>query len=176
MFHFLQPERPRGEAERDTGTLRTGRRAHRFTGARTNTTRGCAGRGGLQRWPDALGGLGHASRPSELAPIGAGCCRADCHSHADSTPCRVFPSPYGRLLTRKGVRPHFKGLSPSTSHTTPLRTLTSTQENGSRCAAQRAGGRLAVYRRKETAERVPLASTCVASCSPVVQLPLSAPD
>ena len=90
--------RPRGAAERDTGTLRTGRLAHRFTGARTNTTRGCAGRGGLQRWPDALGGLGHASRPSELAPIGAGCSQADCHSHADSTPCRVCPCPYGRLL------------------------------------------------------------------------------
>jgi len=23
---------------------------------------------------------------------------ADCHSHADSTPCRVCPSPYGRLV------------------------------------------------------------------------------
>ena len=32
--------------------------------------------------------------------------------------------------TKKGTVPFFKGLIPSTSHTTPLRTSTSTQENG----------------------------------------------
>ena len=85
-------------------------------------------------------------------------------------PCRVSPIPYGRLLTRKrGTVPFLEGSIPSTSHTAPLRTSTSTQENGSRCAAQRVGGRLAVVRRKETAERVPLASTCVGSRSPVGQ-------
>jgi hypothetical protein len=71
----------------------------------------------------------------------------------------------------------------------PLHKSTSTEENGSGCAAQQVGGSLAVYRRKgpgeraplastcvasrylrETAERAPLASTCVASCSPVMQL------
>ena len=78
-------------------------RAHRFTGCRKNTTRGSAGRGGLQRWPNGLEGMGHASRPSELAPSGAACRLAACHSHADSTPCRVFPTPYGRLLTRRRI-------------------------------------------------------------------------
>jgi hypothetical protein len=28
----------------------------------------------LQRWPEGLGARGHARRPSELAPIGRGCC------------------------------------------------------------------------------------------------------
>jgi len=83
-------------------TARQGR-AQRFTGIRKNATRGSAGRGGLHRWPDGIEGLGHASRPSELAPSGAACCLADCHSHADSTPCRVFPPPYGRLLTRRRI-------------------------------------------------------------------------
>ena len=73
---------------------------------------------------------------------------------------------------KKGTVPFFKGLILSTSHTTPLRASTSTQESGSRCAAQRVGGRLAVYRRKDAAERVPLASTCVACRSPVIQLSL----
>ena len=31
-------------------------------------------------WSEALRGLDHASRASELAPIGGGCCLADCHS------------------------------------------------------------------------------------------------
>ena len=91
--------------ERRLPHRRTGRqgRAHRFTGSRKNTIRGSAGRGGLQRWPDGLEGMGHASRPSELAPSGAACCLAACHSHADSTPCRVFPTPYGRLLARNRI-------------------------------------------------------------------------
>ena len=88
------------------------------TGVRRNATRGPCGRvgcsqvhrgsdkhdtglrrtGRLAKVAGKTGGVGHASRPSELAPIGAGCSQADCHSHADSTPCRVCPSPYGRLL------------------------------------------------------------------------------
>ena len=45
---------------------------------------------------------------------------------------------------------------------------TSTQENGARCAAQRLGGRLVVWGLRETAERAPIASTCVACRSPIV--------
>ena len=63
-------------------------RAHRFTGGRKNTTRGSAGRGGLQRWPDGLEDMGHASRPSELAPSGAACCLAACHFHEKATRCQ----------------------------------------------------------------------------------------
>jgi hypothetical protein len=117
--------------------------------ARGNTTRGCDERVGVLTGSPVAGGA-WGLRPRK-APLGARAQSAVVAvvpivtRYADSTPCRVCPSPYGRLLTRKGVRPHFKRLSPSTSHTTPLRTLTSTPENGSRCAAQRAGGRLAVY-------------------------------
>ena len=110
--------------------------------------------------------------PRSSRPIGGGCCRADCHSLRRWVPASRPAVPlHTETSTKKGTVPFFKGLIPSTSHTTPLRTSTSTQENGSRCAAQRVGGRLAVYRRKETAERVPLASTCVACRSPVIQLP-----
>jgi len=52
----------------------------------------------------------------------------------------------------------------------PLCASTSTEENGSGWAAQRLGGRLDVCRRRETAERAPIASTPVASRSPIVQL------
>jgi len=62
-------------------------------GARRNATRGFSGRGALQRWPERLGAWGHARRPSELAPIGADCCLADCHSHAAEPPHRVPPRP-----------------------------------------------------------------------------------
>ena len=58
--------------------------------------RGFDGRGALQRWPEGLGAWGHARRPSELAPIGGGCCRADCHSHAAEPPHRVSPRPSTR--------------------------------------------------------------------------------
>ena len=79
----------------------------------------------------------------------------------------------GRInALKKGTVPFFKRLMLRTPHMAPLRTSTSTQESGSRCAAQRVGGRLAVYRRKDAAERVPLASTCVACRSPVIQLSL----
>ena len=59
-------------------------------GAEKRATRGCVERGALQRWPEGLGAWGHARRPSELAPIGGGCCLADCHSHVDSAPYRAF--------------------------------------------------------------------------------------
>jgi len=74
----------RGSEKHDTGFRRTGRLAK------------------VAGW---TGGLGHATRPSELAPIAGGCCLGVWHSHADSTPCRVFPSPYGRLLAPNGPGP-----------------------------------------------------------------------
>ncbi len=48
-------------------------------------------------WSEALGGLDHASRASELAPIGAGCCLADCHSLRRLHPMTGFfrAPPYG---------------------------------------------------------------------------------
>ena len=49
------------------------------------------------------------------------------------------------------------------------RAWTCTEENGSGWAAQRLGGRLDVWRLRETAERAPIASTPVASRSPVMQ-------
>ena len=122
------------------------------------------GRRGLG--PEATQGAPRSSRP-----IGGGCFRADCHSLRRLHPISRLSDPlWTTPHTKKGTVPFFKGLMLSTSHTTPPRTSTSTQENGSRCAAQRAGGRLAVYQRKVTAERVPLASTCVGSRSPVAQL------
>ena len=66
-----------GTAERDAGLRRTGRLAK------------VAGR---------TASRGHARRPSELAPIGGGCCLADCHSHADSAPHRAPPCPSVRLI------------------------------------------------------------------------------
>ena len=63
------------------------------TGAPANTTRGFDGRGALQMWPDGLRARGHARRPSELAPIGAGCCLADCHSHAAESNTPPPPTP-----------------------------------------------------------------------------------
>jgi hypothetical protein len=50
-----------------------------------------------------------------------------------------------------------------------LRASISTEENGSGWVAQRLGGRLVVCRLEETAERAPIASTPVASRSPVNQ-------
>ena len=51
-------------------------------------------------WSDALEGLDHASRASELAPIGADYCLADCHSHVDSARYRAFfrAPPYGDMI------------------------------------------------------------------------------
>ncbi len=48
-------------------------------------------------WSEALGDLDHASRASELAPIGAGCCLADCHSLRRLHPMTGFfrAPPYG---------------------------------------------------------------------------------
>jgi hypothetical protein len=48
-------------------------------------------------WSEALGGLDHASRASELAPICGGCCRADCHSLRRLHPMTRFfrAPPYG---------------------------------------------------------------------------------
>ena len=62
----------RGAAERDAGVQRTGRLAK------------------VAGWTASRG---HARRPSELAPIGAGCRQADCHSHAAEPPHRVPPRP-----------------------------------------------------------------------------------
>ncbi len=48
-------------------------------------------------WSEALGGLDHASLASELAPIGGGCCLADCHSLRRLHPMTGFfrAPPYG---------------------------------------------------------------------------------
>ena len=142
--------------KRDTGLRRTGRLAEVAGGA-----------WGLRPRKAPLGARAQSAR---------GCFRADCHSLRRLHPISRLSEPlWTTPHTKKGTVPFFKGLIPSTSHTTPLRTSTSTQENGSRCAAQRVGGRLAVVRRKETAERVPLASTCVACRSPVIQLEFAVP-
>jgi hypothetical protein len=70
-----------------------------------------------------------------------------------SEPLRTTPrTQHCQLPDEKGSDPFSKGLTPSTP---PLRTSTSTQENGSRCAAQRLGGRLAVSRREETCRAGP---------------------
>ncbi len=56
------------------------RRGSRDTPGLGKTRHGhSAERCGLHRWPVGLGRLGHASRPSGGAPIGAACCLADCH-------------------------------------------------------------------------------------------------
>ena len=114
----------RGSEKHDTGLRRTGRLAEVAGGA----------------W-----GL----RPRK-APLGARANRSWLLSCQLSLTRRLHPmSRFSDPLwttphTKKGTVPFFKGLSLSTSRTTPLRTSTSTQENGSRCAAQRVGGRLAV--------------------------------
>jgi hypothetical protein len=90
-----EPSRRLSTQRSETGTRRTCSLANRGTGEHDT---GLRRTGRLASVAGKTGGVGHASRPSELAPIGAGCCLADCHSHADSTPCRLCPSPYGRLL------------------------------------------------------------------------------
>ena len=49
------------------------------TGPRRSATWGSVERLGLQVWSDSLGSFDHASLASARAPIGAGCCLADCH-------------------------------------------------------------------------------------------------
>ena len=67
-----------------------------------------------------------------------------------SEPLRTTPhTKQCQLPEEKGSVPFFKGLIVRTSHAPCLRTSTSTQENGSRWAAQRLGRRLAVCRRME---------------------------
>ena len=147
-----------------TGSRRsssTGTSSSRRTGARWNATRGFNGRGALQRWPETLGTWGHARRPSELAPIAGGCCLRDCHSHAAEPPHRAPPRP---SIRRHQWRNTKRGSDPCTISIKS----TSTQENGARCAAQRLGGRLVAWGLRETAERAPIASTCVACRSPIV--------
>jgi hypothetical protein len=121
----------RGAAERDAGFQRTGRLAK------------VAGR---------TGDAGHATRPSELAPIGSGLLAWPFVTHTPPKPhialrrAPPYVDIYGDVVDR---------------------TSTSTEENGSGWPAQRLGGRRVVCRLVETAERAPIASTVVTSRSPV---------
>jgi hypothetical protein len=150
-------------AESDAGVRRTGRLANVAggawglgprkppLGARAQSDR--AGRGGARcgdptdgsackRGRKGLGPGATQAAPRRSRPIGGGCCPTDCHS------------------LRRWV--------PTSHSATPLHTQTSTEENGSGWPAQRLGGRLVVCRRVEPAERVPIASTAVATRSPCV--------
>ena len=67
-----------------------------------------------------------------------------------SEPLRTTPhTKQCQLPEEKGSDPFSNGLILGARQTPRLRTSTSTQENGSRCAAQRLGRRLAVCRRVE---------------------------
>jgi hypothetical protein len=123
----------RGNTTRQLHNRRTASdgRAHRFTGARTNTTRGCAGRGGLQRWPDAIGGRG-----PRKPPLGARAnrswllsCRLSLTRRLHpmsrlSEPLRTTPrTKQCQLPEEKGSDPFFKGLILRTSRHAPVRRL-----------------------------------------------------
>jgi hypothetical protein len=95
---------------------------------------GFDGRGGLQRWPEGLGTWGHASRPSELAPIGGGCCLADCHSHAAEPPHRVPPRP--------SIRRHDQQLSQTAGGSASPRGEARREAPARRSAATAAPGRI----------------------------------
>ena len=137
-------------------------RARARTGARRDTTREPCGRVGVLTGSPGLGqtrhgvapdgapckggrrGLGPEATqgaPRSSRPIGGGCCRADCHSLRRLHPISRLSDPlWTTPHTKKGNSPLFQRVkSKHATHDAP-RTLTSTQENGSRCAAQRVGG------------------------------------
>jgi len=116
--------RHRGTAEHDRGLRRTGRGAHRFTGARTNTTRGCAGRGGLQRWPERLGAWATQAAPRSSRQSGL-VARRPIVTHTPTPPHIAFvraPMDDSSHQTvpasrRKGARPLFRRVtSPNVAH------------------------------------------------------------
>ncbi len=67
---------------------------------------GCVERLGLQICSDALEGEEQASRASELAPIGGGCCLADCHLLRRLRPTsRLFPRPSIHIQVHRTAEP-----------------------------------------------------------------------
>ena len=119
------------------------------------------------------------------APLGARANRSWLLSYRLSLATSPYPRiafprapPYANIH-EKGVRALFKGLMLRTSHTPRLRASTSTQENGSRWAAQGVGKEPRICRanldgglthsRPGDGDGVPRASTSVACRAPVTQ-------
>ena len=134
--------------------------------ARGNTTRGCDERVGVLTGSPGLGKTRHGVAPDEapcrcgrrgLGPEATqGAPRSSRQSgliavvpivtHTPTPPhVAFFRAPMDDSSHEKGDSPLFERVNAPCVTRDPLRTSTSTQENGSRCAAQRAGGRLAVY-------------------------------
>ncbi len=138
---MISAHRQPGQISEQTVRSENGSRAYRD--AEKTATRGCAERLGLQMWSDSLGGFDHASLASTRAPICGGCCLADWHLRRRLRPIsRFFPRPSIHIHSigeRLGMGSTAIGPAPS---------------------------RMSTWGSAATGR--PIASTPVASCSPIV--------